>query len=282
MQIAGIDVPPDLTLRWREWFAPTEQPFLVPESLRDTEGLGRAASLSMELQDTYCLYGEEVLGRTVVLDRAALIGLSGDVRSELLRAQVASGRRLVPSLRSLDATDRDVVRGDGDGHRFVWWPETLRAVGDDVLAAFVADDLLTSRHEMVAPGTWARAREVLPRARALAGTFADGSGPNCFGTVMAAAGVLGAEAVWMLREPFEEWLSAATVPGGVDADPGTVLVWRDTEGRVAHAAVTIGDGLALHKPSQGWMTPRKVLTVAEVRSRARQRGARLSRRRIQS
>ncbi len=94
---------------------------------------------------------------------------------------------------------------------------------------------------------------------------------------MAAAGVPDAEGRWMLREPFEEWLSRATAPGGVDADPGTVLVWRDAEGQVVHAAVTIGDGWALHEPSQGWMTPRKVLTVAEVKARARRRGARLSR-----
>ncbi len=277
MQIAGIVVAPDLAVRWKEWFAPPEQPFLVTDPLRATLGLAPVESISMELQDTYCLYGAETMGRTVMLGRQALNALSADVRSELLGIQVALGRRLVPTLRSLDASHREVVRGDGNGRRFVWWPETLRAVGDQVLASFVADDLLTSRHDQVAPGTWERASETLPRAQVLAGTFANRSGPNCFGTVMAAAGVPDAEDRWMLREPFEEWLSTATVPGGVDAEPGTVLVWRDAEGQVVHAAVTIGDGWALHKPSQGWMTPRKVLTVAEVKVRARRRGARLSR-----
>src|SRR4029450_3865487 len=47
-----------------------------------------------------------------------------------------------------------------------------------------------------------------------------------------------------------------------------------------HAAVTLGDGWALHKPSQGWMTPRKVLLVRDVKRRARQAGALLSRRTI--
>ena len=89
---------------------------------------------------------------------------------------------------------------------------------------------------------------------------------------MAAAGVPGADLVWMLREPFEQWLSETTRPGGCDDDPGTVLVWRSPDGLVQHAAVTIGDGWALHKPSQGWMSPRKVLTVQDVLRSARAAG----------
>jgi hypothetical protein len=119
----------------------------------------------------------------------------------------------------------------------------------------------------------------LPRAQELAGTFADGSGPNCFGTVMAAAGVEGADTVWMQCEPFEEWLAAHTVPGGRDDQPGTVFVWRGAQ-RVQHAAITIGDGWMLHKPAQSWRTPRKIRTVAEVRRATRTAGWRLSRHRV--
>lgn len=46
---------------------------------------------------------------------------------------------------------------------------------------------------------------------------------------------------------------------------------------VQHAAVTIGDGWALHKPSQGWMSPNKALTVDEVKHSARGTGQRLRR-----
>lgn len=67
---------------------------------------------------------------------------------------------------------------------------------------------------------------------------------------MAAAGRSEAADVWMLQDPFEEWLSAAAVLGGKDNDPGTVLVWRSPSGLAQHAAVTIGGGYALHKPSQ--------------------------------
>jgi len=97
---------------------------------------------------------------------------------------------------------------------------------------------------------------------------------------MAAAGIEGAEAVWMQREPFEDWLATSTVPGGKDVEAGTVMVWRSPDGAVQHAAVTLGDGWALHKPSQGWMSPTKVLTVPNGIASARSKGRRLSRRRI--
>lgn len=38
---------------------------------------------------------------------------------------------------------------------------------------------------------------------------------------MAGAGVPESADVWMLREPFELWLTTATQPGGDDEEPGT-------------------------------------------------------------
>jgi hypothetical protein len=68
---------------------------------------------------------------------------------------------------------------------------------------------------------WGSVSDVLPAAKELAGTFPQGSGPNCFGAVMDVAGVSGAANIWMQREPFEEWLFDVTRPGGRDDDPGT-------------------------------------------------------------
>jgi len=96
---------------------------------------------------------------------------------------------------------------------------------------------------------------------------------------MAVAGVAGAERVWMMREPFGEWLTTCAEPGGNDADLGTVLVWRSSDGP-DRAAVTLGDGWALHKPSQGWMSPVKVLPVDQLKLRCRASGQRLSRYRL--
>jgi hypothetical protein len=118
------------------------------------------------------------------------------------------------------------------------------------------------------------------RTSLLAGRFPARGGPNCFGTVMAAAGVPGADKVWMQREPFEEWLKGHVEPGGRDGDVGTLFVWRAPDEAVQHAAVTLGGGFALHKPSQGWMSPTKVLSVAEVKATARGVGRRLHRYRL--
>ncbi|KQR00696.1 hypothetical protein ASF72_13650 [Arthrobacter sp. Leaf141] len=94
---------------------------------------------------------------------------------------------------------------------------------------------------------------------------------------MAAAGVVDAADTWMVQEPFEKWLAMVAVPGGNDSNAGTVLVWRSPTGLAQHVAITVGGGYALHKPSQGWMSPRKVLTSREVIASARQSGRRLSR-----
>jgi cell wall-associated NlpC family hydrolase len=99
---------------------------------------------------------------------------------------------------------------------------------------------------------------------------------------MASAGVAGADKVWMQREPFERWLADNTRPGGQDDRTGTVLVWRSPEGLAQHAAVTLGEGWALHKPSQGWMSPIKVLTTDECKASSRSAGRRLERHTIQS
>jgi hypothetical protein len=99
---------------------------------------------------------------------------------------------------------------------------------------------------------------------------------------MAAAGVEGAAEAWMQRQPFDAWLAENTTRGARDDVPGTVFVWRDANRAVQHAAVTLGLGLMLHKPSQSWMTPRKVSTLAEVRRSTRTPGWHLHRHTIRA
>jgi hypothetical protein len=118
----------------------------------------------------------------------------------------------------------------------------LAGLEASVLKDHIEEGRRPSRHDEVPERTWASAANILPGARTLSGTFAPASEPNCFGTVMAAAGVAGAESVWMQREPFEQWLSDVSRPGGRDGDPGTVMIWRASDGLVQHAAVTIGAG----------------------------------------
>lgn len=81
---------------------------------------------------------------------------------------------------------------------------------------------------------------------------------------MAAAGVLDIAETWVRQDLFEAWLAANCSAGGSDERPGTVLVWRGAEGISQHAAVAIGGGWGLHKPSQVWASPRQVLTVNDL------------------
>ncbi|MBR7838661.1 hypothetical protein KDL01_35665 [Actinospica durhamensis] len=292
MRMHNIDVGADLRQRWLGWLAPGQQPFFLSEEQAeqcDVHGgfdlsTWRQRAISDELRDTYALWrvSRDHL-RVLWLDEPTFHAAPRAVRALLVRAQVEHRRGLVPAVRAWAGhfPDADLL-GQADGHRFVWWPSMLEQV-DDALLGLILDRiqrLLPSRHGEVSDAVWERAAPVLPDARALAGTFHPGSGPNCFGTVMAAAAVPGAATAWMMPEPFEDWLATHARPvadRGHDADPGTVLVWRDPDGAAQHAAVTLGGGWALNKPSQLWSTPRKVLPVRDVIRVSRAAGTRLHR-----
>lgn len=278
MRTLNIDVPDALVERWIEWFTPAVQPFLadggLAASISDHVG---DVLLSDEVRDTYCLYGLPSGVHYVWLDEPQFMALPRRIRAALVRAQRMYDRELVPSVRSWTAVVGDRAREQADGHRFVWWQSLLNGCEEQVLTHYIGEGRRASRHDEVAEENWESAAATLPGARRIAGTFATKSGPNCFGTVMAAAGVVDADTVWMQREPFERWLSANTRPRGDDDAPGTVLVWRSPDGLVQHAGVTIGHGLVLHKPSQGWMSPNKVLTIHECKASSRASGRRLER-----
>ena len=277
LEVLGVPVPGELLEKWGGWLAPAVQPFVVPS---DDELLNdRGQPLSRELLDTYELYGGKGT-HLAWLTEAEFAALPPRTRSDLVRAQVARGRSAVPTVRRWGSVVGLRARDQADGHRFVWWPSLLAPHVATVLAEFVDNGRRSSQHRSVTGPTWAAARRLLPRAEELAGTFPPESGPNCFGAVMAATGEVGAEQEWRQREPFEAWLSERTVAGGDVNAPGTVLVWRSPVGEVDHAAVTLGDGWALHKPSQGWMSPTKVLSVDDVIRSSRCWGRRLSRRHL--
>lgn len=274
----GIEIGPALGAKQAAWFAPSHQPFLIPTDSAETIGIAPlSGELPAELRDTFEIYNVPPELACVLVGEDEFNGLGRSARAELVRSQIRLGRKVIPSVRSAPAEVRARASTQADGHRFLWWPSLLQGHQEPVLGAYLRFGRRRSRHLEVPDHLWDTARATLPGARALAGTFPHASGPNCFGTVMAAAGRAEAADVWMLQAPFEDWLSAAALPGGTDNDPGTVLVWRSPSGLAQHAAVTIGGGYALHKPSQGWMSPRKILTVREVIASARQSGRRLTR-----
>jgi len=272
--VLGINVSASLLKRWREWFAPAAQPFRTDrlcERFADAAPTGHRLQPSAEVRDTFHMYG----GTWVWLEEPEFVQLSLMVRRALLFQRKATGR-----LGQLRSSPRRLVDSRRTDSRIVWWPSLLHRVGDEPLFTYVEDGVRPSRHREVDPTVWSAPRRLLPGVADLAGTFAPVSGPNCFGTVMAAAGVPGAESEWMLQGPFEEWLAehAVSIQGTArDHVPGVVLVWRAADGLAAHAAVTVANGFALSKPSQAWCSPRLVWTVRETINAARYRGLTLSR-----
>lgn len=282
MRVLGIEVAAPLMARWRRWLAPDPQPFFLSTSDPDIPG-SVEGEMTPESRDTFRAYSMDRGLNIVWLNERSFSALPKDTRARLVRSQVDHRRGAVPSIhRWKDLLDPRVLRSQADGHRFVWWPSLLTNDDGSILERVVSEGRRTSRHREVRDATWSRCADVLPGVRALAGTFPIASGPNCFGTVMAACGDAQAADAWMLRDPFEEWLADRTQPGGDDDSPGTVLVWRDADGLAQHAAVTIGDGWAFEKPSQDWHSPRVVLPVNELIMANRTRGQRLQRRKLQT
>lgn len=289
MEVLGIEVPEERRRRWIEWLAPDPQPFFV-ESRRDWPASTDSSLLTPEVGDTCRSWRLRRDLDVIWLGEATFLELSRPERRRLVREQVRHGRGAVPSVRRWsDLLDSALLRSHADGHRFVWWPSLLARGSGAVLARVIASSpdgaqpaAAASRHREVAGESWAACAGVVPGARTLAGTFASSSGPNCFGTVMAAAGVEGMEDAGVGVEPFECWLAEAGQPSprGGGIDPGTVLVWRDADAQPVHAAVTIGDGWALEKGSSEWWTPRAIRRIDEVVRAARAPGQRLERHRL--
>jgi len=279
VQVLGVSVSAELAARWSDWLAPQSQPFY----LHDLGEFGLSSQASSppgpEIRDTLQLYRLQGELSCVWLNEEEFACLPRVTRTALVRAQLAAGRGGVPTVQAwADLVDPVLLKAQADGHRFVWWPSLLASSDvQAILTRFVSTRRLTSRHGEVPKSVWKDCAGVLPGAEELAGTFPDGSGPNCFGTVMAAAGVAGAEEEWVQDQPFEAWLGGATRPGGEDRLPGTVLVWRDQGGIPRHAAATLGDGWAMEKPSQDWHSPRTVLGLTQLKAANRVPGLRLAR-----
>ena len=247
-------------------------------------------SLGTEIGHTYQSWRIDRSLKILWLDEPAFLEMPRARRATLVRAQVVHRRGAVPSVRRWsDVIDAETLRSQADGHRFVWWPSLVALDPHGVLSRVVgaapegaATEAHASRHADVARKTWVRCAQVLPDAERIAGTFAPSTAANCFATVMAAAGVAGAEDACMLQVPFLQWLAGACrrSNGGSDDEPGTVLVWRNSSGDPVHAAVTIGDGWTLEKASGEWWTPRATRSTKDVIRAARAPGQRLERHRI--
>ncbi|GGO41867.1 hypothetical protein [Deinococcus humi] len=263
-RILNIPIDQALLESWANWLAPEQQPFYLTEAQGQALKLiiSAAPSFSPEGRDTFKLWGV-TCPQAVMLNESDFLTLPLATRTELLRLQLEHGRGEVLCV----ADWRDLlteVEEQAGGEHFVWWPSLLAGREWELLAHWSSQGRLPCEHQAVPEEIWSALRTAWPRVREIAGTFPSGSGPNCFGTVMAGAGVRGAEHQWMLREPFEDWLAAYTAKTTECEAPGTVLVWRDGHGQAQHAALVLGGGYGLHKPSQGWDSPRQALRLNDL------------------
>ena len=257
-KVLGIEVDSALIDKWKNWLAPARQPFFVAG--------GGSRDMSEELWDTYHLWRIDKSLGVRWLTEEEFFALPRAERARLVRSQVDARRGAVPTVKGwADLVDG---RAQADGHRFVWWPSMMTK---QIVVRHVSHERLVSRHREVK--NW----RGLPAAQAIAGTFPSGSGPFCFSTVMAAAGVAESKRTYSGREPFDDWLRTRCRPGGDDAKPGTVWVWRNAEGLSVHAAITLGGGWVLEKPSREWASPRTVVRVPDLLRYNRHPGERLER-----
>lgn len=290
--VLGIRVTDAQLARWRGWVMPPVQPFLLTgEEARSVRRVARSRRLTPELSDTFQLYA--VPGTDVYAAEPSEVESSGVAVAHHVAPRANENSRIGAPGMDDEPQGTSLIWLDRRGARLLS-PQTLaaqptkhrwpgkhpeRSRERDIMRTirWIEDGLPASQHGEVSEATWRRARAILPEARRIAGRFPARSGPNCFGTVMGAAGVEGAANTRMQRESFERWLHDATITGGNDDNPGTVFVWRGADGAVEHAAITLGDGWLLNKPAQTWSTPAMVLPVRDGINASRAPGRRLER-----
>lgn len=274
VQILNISVSPALLERWRSYLAPSQHHFFLTAAEAQVLGVATqprdSVTLTPEQRDTYMTWriGKDV-DQVATLSAADFDALPINIQRQLIAIQVRHGRGNVPLGRHFQDLLPELPAG-----RFLWCPEHLTP---EVVARLVGDHSRPCQREQVPQAVWDVAAPILPRVRELAGTWPQDSAGNCFGAVMGAAGVRGAEDEWMQREPFEAFLTQRTKRGGGDEQAGTILLWRSADGLAQHASVTLGGGWAFEKASQTWMTPRTMLPTRQLIAANRTRGWRLSR-----
>ena len=280
----------DATLEgWKRHFAPEVQPFFCRRRLplpstsraRWLNGGEVRTALSPSVHDTFATYEVTRSARhLLLLDEPTFSALPIDLRTQLLREQLEVGRgsvfRVTDLVDLLTPSEHARLAGAGADGLIVWWPRLFATLSPAsqarLLSGFASEDRPPcTRHELTS-GAWLNVRRVLPGVEILAGTFASESGPNCFGSVIEAFTAERRQGRTE-REGFQAWLGASRPAPGDASELGTVLLWRDDQDALQHAAVSLGDGYVFHKEAQTWWSPWQVVRLAAVLERWQDAGA---------
>lgn len=284
--ILGCPVSEALLTSWSGLILCEAAPFFFdddPGLPHDALILSREAfsenQFDLSLTDSYKLYRVSREAKSVVfLTPTEFDALSSITQQSLLAAQVEFRRGQVYPwkqvehlLESREVQSRSITVSD----ETYLVPDTKiwQALTDEVrarwLIAFVArENTLECLSGTLADADWPPA---YPSVRALAGTFAARSGPNCFSTTLAAVthNPVTAETIanfWLHQGTFFDGLSRRgyILTDEVVTDPDlhdAVLVWADQNGIAQHACYVIGNGFVLNKNTQAWYTPRQLLRL---------------------
>lgn len=238
--VLGISVEEEQLEQWLGYYCPGAQPFRldgVTRTQRRCFPTTDAVPITDEVRDTFFMYGG---GPWTWLSEGQYADLDPGTRTQL---EAERRRRMHPKPAPAWPSD------PGIRAKLIRWVEAGSRPSQHTLARSELQDASAGP---------------LPRAAELAGTFPTKSGPNCFGTVMAAAGQP-VDGDWIQLDEFQAWLESAAVPhhDGTGEEGGQVLVWRQ-DGELVHAAVTLPGGWALHKQSQSWSSPVVVWTTEHI------------------
>jgi hypothetical protein len=283
MMILNCPVSAVLWEHWSNHFSPPAQPFYVSDFLaQQIHGLPRwsraeflALQLPLTLTDTFKDYAVSSDAPWVLLlDELTYNTLGSALQKALLEEQQVYGRGLIEPLHEWQShlpTLSELFSSAAPHQLFVWWPSLWHRLPlwarHAVVLKFITTDRLSHRGGELTNEHWTRIERHLPGVRPLAGTFAPDSGPNCLATTLAAFGVRNVGGLWLHSGPFERWLQTMAVQSDTVDELGTILVWRNAQEQVQHAAVALGGNWLFHKEAQSWSAPRQIVPLSQALER---------------
>ncbi len=224
-------------------------------------------SQPLEYLDAYAPWSVPARAQHVaLLEPDDISMLNPSTRMALNRAQIEFNRGSVYPLKMArdfaiptEFLERDTI-DDQFLLRFDAWHALPEAAQFDWLQCYVNSDGLTSlesRHPLIG--------------------FSANSGPNCFATTLAAIEPNQTEALkvaqtWLHQPKFLQKLenlnyNAPQPYDGSPLPPRAVLLFKDSNGLIVHAAAHLENNLMLNKDAQSWHRPRQVLKLEDLLER---------------
>lgn len=302
-RLLGCSVTTELYAAWSRLLVTDPEPLILTEEARallppgtlvltEREFYENYAIAPLALRDSYNLYQVTTgLAGVALLSAVELHSLAPDIRTAILRIQWAVKRGQIYDDQFVHGVLADFpaqldrflpqLFTTPDGPKLALTRELWQGLPAEAqrrwLTAYIAADEADCRHNLLSEAEWSEITEQHgPSIRALAGTFADQSGPNCFACALAAVTpspdhALMIAGLWLHQAPFlrglaERGLTPRPLPDAPDpaAVPPGVLVWSNAAGLPQHACYALGGGLALNKQAQRWSAPRQLVRLRHL------------------